>query len=88
VQDRYAGDVGDFLKLGLLRQLIASGDSPPSLRLGVVWYLVPDEAHNSDGRHVGYLSAGSTAGRSLRALAANSLREPSSGLVDDRHTRG
>ena len=26
-----------------------------SLTLGVVWYLVPDENHNSDGKHVHYL---------------------------------
>ncbi len=27
----------------------------PRLRLGVVWYLFPDESHNSDGKHLGYL---------------------------------
>ena len=26
-----------------------------SLTIGVVWYLVPDETHNSDGRHIHYL---------------------------------
>jgi hypothetical protein len=37
VQDRYAGDLGDYLKLGLLRWLTSSeADSVP--RLGVVWY--------------------------------------------------
>lgn len=49
MQDRYAGDVGDFVKLGLLRAL------SPDKRLGIAWYRFPDEAHNSDGRHIGYL---------------------------------
>lgn len=48
MQDRYAGDVGDFVKLGLLRAL-SSGK-----RLGVSWYRFPDEGHNGDGRHIGY----------------------------------
>lgn len=49
MQDRYAGDVGDFVKLGLLRTLA------PGRKLGVAWYRFPDEAHNKDGRHVSYL---------------------------------
>lgn len=50
MQDRYAGDVGDYVKLALLRAL------SPGLKLGVAWYLYPDEGHNSDGRHTAYLS--------------------------------
>lgn len=50
MQDRYAGDVGDYVKLALLRHL--SRDR----RLGVAWYHHPDEAHNGDGRHISYLS--------------------------------
>lgn len=50
MQNRYTGDIGDFGKLGLLRALQASG-----LTVGVNWYLVPDENHNSDGRYVQYL---------------------------------
>ena len=49
VQDRYAGDIGDYVKLGLLRHLSRGR------RLGVAWYLHPDESHNGDGRHVSYL---------------------------------
>lgn len=49
MQDRYAGDVGDFVKLGLLRAL------SPGWRLGVAWYRYPDESHNEDGRHITYL---------------------------------
>lgn len=51
MQDRYAGDIGDFGKLGLLRALRKEG-----LSVGVNWYLVPDEKHNGDGRHIHYLS--------------------------------
>ena len=50
MQNRYTGDIGDFGKLGLLRQLSRTG-----LSIGVNWYLTPDETHNSDGRHIGYL---------------------------------
>ena len=49
MQDRYVGDIGDYTKLALLRALA------PGRRLGVAWYLTPDETHNGDGRHVGYL---------------------------------
>lgn len=50
MQDRYTGDIGDFGKLGLLRQLVSTG-----LSIGVNWYHTPDETHNSDGLHIGYL---------------------------------
>ena len=52
MQNRYAGDVGDFGKIGLLRQLAAAG-----YHIGVNWYLAPDESHNEDGKHIGYLSS-------------------------------
>ena len=51
MQDRYVGDVGDFGKYGLLKALC--GDD---LSLGVVWYLVPDENHNQDGKYTQYLN--------------------------------
>jgi hypothetical protein len=50
MQNRYVGDIGDYLKFGILRAL------SPGYRLGVAWWLFPDEAHNGDGRHIGYLS--------------------------------
>lgn len=49
MQDRYSGDIGDFVKLALLRTLSVGK------RLGVAWYLHPDEGGNNDGRHVAYL---------------------------------
>ena len=51
MQDRYAGDVGDFGKFGMLRCLEKSG-----LSVGVNWYLVGDESHNNDGKHIGYIT--------------------------------
>jgi hypothetical protein len=56
MQDRYVGDIGDFGKYALLRALDRQGAG--SLRLGLNWYMFPDESHNSDGRHIGYLSRG------------------------------
>lgn len=49
MQDRYAGDIGDYVKLGLLRAL------SPNYKLGLVWYKIPNEEHNNDGRHIKYL---------------------------------
>jgi hypothetical protein len=49
MQNRYTGDVGDFGKYALLKALAKS-----DLRLGVIWYLNPDEEDNRDGRFVSY----------------------------------
>jgi hypothetical protein len=49
MQDRYVGDIGDFAKYALLKALVAS-----DLRLGVVWYLNPDEEENEDGKFTRY----------------------------------
>jgi len=68
VQDRYAGDVGDFLTFGLLRWMVAPSFDAPPHRLGVVWYRVPDETHNADGKHVTYLDPASRSGAALRPL--------------------
>src|SRR5215218_3293709 len=54
MQDRYVGDVGDFGKYALLRCIT----SERSARLGVVWCSYPNESHNLDGRHIGYLDRG------------------------------
>lgn len=51
MQDRYSGDVGDFGKFSLLRNLLPQNE----FKLGVVWYLCPNESHNNDGRHIEYL---------------------------------
>jgi hypothetical protein len=49
MQNRFVGDIGDYVKLGSLRAL------SPSYRLGVAWWQFPDESHNKDGRHIDYL---------------------------------
>jgi hypothetical protein len=68
VQDRYAGDAGDFLKLGLMRHLAASTNGGgPGLVVGLNWYLAPDEGHNADGKHIAYLRP---ANRQHASLAA------------------
>jgi len=59
MQDRYAGDVGDFGKFGLLRQIANAG-----LRIGLNWYLTfkPEEHHKGDGKYTSYLKAKSFKG--------------------------
>ncbi|GHF17653.1 hypothetical protein GCM10017044_10070 [Kordiimonas sediminis] len=46
MQDRYIGDIGDYAKYGLLRAIQGSR------KLGIAWYLFPDEQHNADGKHI------------------------------------
>lgn len=50
MRDQYAGDISDFLKYALLRELAADGHS-----LGVAWYYNADHDGRTDGRHVEYL---------------------------------
>ena len=51
MQDQYVGDIGDFVKYGLLRA-ISKGKC-----LGVAWYLCtdPGSTKEGDGRHTGFL---------------------------------
>lgn len=60
MQDRYVADVGDFGKYGLLRALAGLGQAGTTLKLAVLWYLVPNETGTNDGRHVAYLSTAPT----------------------------
>jgi hypothetical protein len=54
MQDKYAGDVGDFGKYILLKQI--SSESRYKLRLGINWYYCNlDEPGSTDGKHVDYL---------------------------------
>lgn len=55
MQDRYVGDVGDYGKYHLLKSLCTGNGCGPDLSLGVVWYLVPNEGNNGDGKHIRYL---------------------------------
>ena len=60
MQDRYAGDVGDFGKFGLLRHLCGetAQDTHPRLKPGVIWYRANPgrgEKEKPDGKFVNYL---------------------------------
>lgn len=45
MQNRYTGDIGDFGKFLLLKHLF------PGKSIVTIWYLYPDESHNTDGSH-------------------------------------
>ena len=51
MQDKYVGDIVDFVKYGLLRVL------SPGFKLGVAWYLFPDSSKKDDGERLRYLRA-------------------------------
>ena len=76
MQNRYTGDIGDFGKLGLLRWVGRS-----RLSIGVNWYLVPDESHNTDGRYISYLKKDAFRAcdeelwRALLSIVASGIRE-------------
>jgi len=55
MQNRYAGDIGDYGKFGLLRWMYGRHDGDRILATTVLWYLTPDESHNQDGKHINYL---------------------------------
>ncbi len=67
MQDRYAGDLGDYLKFALLRWLAPPGASA-SPQFGVVWYRTADETHNADGKYVAYLNPGHRSAGHFRGL--------------------
>jgi len=70
MQDRYAGDLGDYLKFGLLRWLAPLG-VPTSPRFGVVWYRTADETHNADGKYITYLDPSHPSSGHFRELDAD-----------------
>ena len=49
MQNKYVGDIGDYVKLAILRAL------SPGYRIGIAWWLVVDEHQKKDGRHTSYL---------------------------------
>ena len=67
MQDRYVGDIGDFVKYALLRALSTG------MKLGVAWYLHPDEHKSAHGRYREYLSR-PTEWRSLDEVLFNKLK--------------
>ena len=68
VQDPGTPDVGDFLKIGLLRWLVAPSPYGRGHRLGVVWLRAADEAVAPDGEPAVWLDPSSEAGQDLRPL--------------------
>jgi hypothetical protein len=50
MQNRYAADIGDFGKFHLLRTLFNHN----RYKLKQIWYMYPDESHNSDGMYINY----------------------------------
>ncbi|MCY3690859.1 MAG: hypothetical protein OXI54_03845 [Chloroflexota bacterium] len=59
MRDQFVADVGDFGKYGLLRRLCGITDPETleaDLRLGVVWYMTPDDPDDTAGRFTGYLA--------------------------------
>jgi hypothetical protein len=75
MQNRYAGDVGDFMKLGLLRHVAApASDGGAGLTMGLNWYLAPDEGHNADGKHITYLQPSSRHHHALRVCDLDLMR--------------
>jgi len=87
VQDRYAGDLGDYLKFGLLRWLAPPG-APASPRLGVVWYRTADETHNADGKYIACLDPGHRSSRRFRELDPDLHDRLSCVVASERSTAG
>ena len=50
MQNRYVGDIGDYVKYALLRRILEVEGG----ELGIAWYLYPDET-DGDGGHTEYL---------------------------------
>jgi hypothetical protein len=47
MQNRYIGDIGDYSKFVLIKNLL-------NKKCGVIWYLYPNESHNNDGKFRDY----------------------------------
>ena len=75
MQDRYVGDIGDYVKYGLLRAIRGTR------RLGVAWYLHPNAGPAGDGKHTAYLQHPDE-WRHLDAELFDTLKE----LIGDRRS--
>jgi len=87
VQDRYAGDLGDYLKFGLLRWLAPPG-VPTSPQLGVVWYRTADEMHNADGKYIAYLDPSHRSSKHFRELDQDLYDRLARVVATERSTAG
>jgi hypothetical protein len=68
VQDRYSDDVGQFLKVALMRWLVSPSPYGRGHRLGVIWLQEPGCGHAGEGDHVAYLHSTHDADEDLRSL--------------------
>lgn len=86
MQDRYAGDVGDFVKFGLLRALSRADGRNESLRVGVVWCRTKrhDGEPVGDGRHVSYLDPASRYAPHLEACDPDLYRRLADVVREER----
>jgi hypothetical protein len=68
VQDRYTDDVGQFMKVALMRWLVSPSPYGRGHRLGVIWLQEPGARHDVDGDPVTYLHSTHDADEDLRSL--------------------
>jgi hypothetical protein len=68
VQDRYNHDVGQFLKVALMRWLITPSPYGQGHRLGVIRLQESGGYHRLDGDHLAYLHSNHDADEDLRSL--------------------
>jgi hypothetical protein len=68
VQDRYTDDIGQFVKVALMRWLISPSPYGQGHRLGMIWLQEPARRHRADGDHLAYLHFSHDADEDLRSL--------------------
>lgn len=68
MKDRYTDDVGQFLKVALMRQLAPPSPFGQGHRLGVIWLQEPGRCHRLDGDHLAYLYSTHDTDGDLRSL--------------------
>jgi hypothetical protein len=68
VQDRYLDDVGQFVKVALMRWLVSPSPYGQGHRLGIIWLQEPSGHHRIDGDHLAYLHSTHDADEDLRSL--------------------
>lgn len=68
MQNRHTDDVGQFLKVALMRWLVSPSPYGQGHRLGLIWLQEPGGHHRIDGDHLAYLQPSHDAGEELRSL--------------------
>lgn len=84
MQDRYAGDVGDFGKYGLLNEIYKKSNG--IIRLGINWfYVTKEEKQKEDRKTFNYLSDEAKDSKKYRACFPD-LYDELKGIVDGRRS--